>query len=82
MKIGFKSYVEIISSNIDDGFLPELLAILEAFSIFNMSQIPNKTTQEFKIYREAEINEIGNHFYQENLEEKNISLEQWKLMKI
>ena len=47
-----------------------------------MSQIPNKTTQEFKIYREAEINEIGNHFYQENLEEKNISLEQWKLMKI
>ena len=77
-----KSYVKTISSNIDDGFPPELLATLESFSIFNMSQIPNKTTQEFKIYREAEINEIGNHFYQENLEEKHILLEQWKLLKI
>ena len=77
-----KSYVEIISSNIDDRFPPESLAILEAFSIFDVSQIPNETTQEFKIYGEAEINEIGNHFYQENLEEKKILLEQWKLMKI
>ena len=77
-----KSYVEIISSNIDDRFPPESLAMLEAFSIFDVSQIPNETTQEFKIYGEAEINEIGNHFYQENLEEKKILLEQWKLMKI
>ena len=73
-----KSYVEIISSNIDDRFPPESLAILEAFSIFDVSQIPNETTQEFKIYGEAEINEIGNHFYQENLEEKKILLEKWK----
>ena len=77
-----KSYVEIISSNIDDRFPPESLAILEAFSIFDVSQIPNETTQEFKIYGEAEINEIGNHFYQENLDEKKILLVQWKLMKI
>ena len=77
-----KSYAEIISSNIDDHFPPESLAILEAFSIFDVSQIPNETTQEFKIYGEAEINEIGNHFYQENLEEKKILLEQWKLMKV
>ena len=76
------SYVELISSNIDYCFPPESLAILEAFSIFDVSQIPNETTQEFKIYGEAEINEIGNHFYQENLEEKKILLEQWKLMKI
>ena len=77
-----KSYVEVISSNIDDRFPPESLAILEAFSIFDVSQIPNKTTQKFKIYGDAEINEIGNHFYQENLEEKKILLEQWKLIKI
>ena len=77
-----KSYVEIISSNIDDRFPPESLPILEAFSIFDLSQIPNETTQEFKIYREAEINAICNHFYQENLQKKKILLEQWKLMKI
>ena len=65
-----------------DRFPPESLAILEAFSIFDVSHIPNETTQEFKIYGEAEINETGNHFYQENLEEKKILLEQWKLMKI
>ena len=58
-----KSYVELISSNIDHCFPPESLGILEAFSIFDVSQIPNETTQEFKIYGEAEINEIGNHFY-------------------
>ena len=78
-----KSYVEIISSNIDYRFLAESLAIFEAFSIFDVGQIPNETnTQEFKIYGEAEINEIGSHFYQKNLEEKKILLEQWKLMKI
>ena len=71
-----KSYVEIISSNIHDRFPPESLALLEAFLIINVSQIPNETTQEFKIYGEAEINEIGNHFYQENLEKKKILLEQ------
>ena len=78
-----KSYVEIISSNIDYRFLPQSLAIFEAFSIFDVGQIPNETnTQEFKIYGEAEINEIGSPFYQKNLEEKKILLEQWKLMKI
>ena len=78
-----KSYVEIITSNIDYRFLPESLAIFEAFSIFDVGQIPNETnTQEFKIYGETEINEIGSHFYQKNLEEKKILLEQWKLMKI
>ena len=73
-----KSYVEIISLNLHDRFPPESLAILEAFSIFDVSHIPNETTQEFKIYGEAEINEIDNHFYQENLEEKKILLEQCK----
>ena len=54
-----KSYVEIISSNIDYRFLAESLAIFEAFSIFDVGQIPNETnTQEFKIYGEAEINNL------------------------
>ena len=53
-----KSYVEIISSNIEDRFPPESLAILEAFSIFDVSHIPDETTRELKIYGEAEINEM------------------------
>ena len=65
-----KSYVEIISSNIHDRFPPESLALLEAFLIINVSQIPNETTQEFKIYGEAEINEIGNHFIKKTLRRK------------
>ena len=64
-----KNYVEIISSNLDDRFPSKTLTILEAFSIFDVSQIPSETTQEFKqLYGQIEINEITNHLFSESLE--------------
>ena len=45
-----KNYVEIISSIIDELFPLKLLAILKPFSIFDASQIPSGTRQEFKLY--------------------------------
>ena len=77
-----KKYVETINSNIDDRFPSESLAILASFSIFDVSQIPNETSQEFEIYGEAEITEIGNHFYLERPADRDILLKELEIMKI
>ena len=77
-----KDYVEIISLNIGHHFPPDLLTILYVFSIFDATQISSKNGQQFKIYVQAEINEIAYHFFKENFEDGNKLLQQWKIMNI
>ena len=47
-----------------DGKLPHnVLSTLDAFSIFNLDNIPtNTTSSEFRAYSGSEINVLSNHF--------------------
>ena len=74
-------YSKAICTNIDDRFPRESLAVLESFSVFDVTQVPNDTSaQEFKVYGQSEVTAIKKYFYQEQ-QTGNYFLEQWKDMK-
>lgn len=61
-----KKYAKAICKNIDDRFPPESLAILESFSVFDATQVPNNTSAPaFKVYGQSEVTAIKEHFYWE-----------------
>ena len=50
--------------NIDERIPHNVLSILDAFSIFNLDNIPTATTSsEFSVYGRSEINVLSNHFF-------------------
>ena len=53
-----------ISRNVEDRFLHNVLNILDAFSIFNLDNIPTNTTSSvFNVYGQSGINFLSNHFF-------------------
>ena len=64
-------YTKTMLWNIDDRF-SHVLSILEAFSIFNLDNIPtNITSSEFSVYGHSEINVLPNHFFANDEENKD-----------
>ena len=56
-------YTKAMLWNIDGRFPQNVLSTLDAFSIFNMDNIPtNTTSSEFSAYGHSEINVVSNHF--------------------
>ena len=74
-------YTRVALWNIDDRFLHNILGILDAFSIFNLDNIPtNVTSSEFSACGHSEINVLSNHFFA-NEENKDIFIEEWESLK-
>ena len=59
-----------------------LLSTLDAFSIFNLDNIPtNTTSSEFSVYGHSEINVLSNHFFANHKENKDTFIEEWESFK-
>ena len=57
--------------NINNKFPPETLNVLDAFSIFNIKNMPGVESYDFQMYCSREINVSADHFYVDNDAEKN-----------
>ena len=67
--------------NTDDRF-PHDLSILDAFSIFNLDNIPtNTTSSEFNVYVHSELNVLSNHFFA-NEKNKDTFTEEWEALNL
>ena len=59
------------------------LSILDAFSIFNLDNIPVITTSsEFSVYRHSEINILSNHFLPSRKKIRALSLKNGKVLNL
>ena len=58
-----KKYSNASVKNIDDRFPPETLNVLDAFSIFNVENIPGVESYDFQMYCSREINVLADHYY-------------------
>ena len=68
--------------NTDDRFPHNALSILDAFSIFNLDNIPkNTTSSEFSVYDLSEIDILSNHFLANEEENKDTFIEEWESFK-
>ena len=52
--------------NIDDRFPPETLNVLDAFSIFNVENMPGVESYDFQMYCSREINVLADNYYVNN----------------
>ena len=57
--------------NINNKFPPETLNVLDAFSIFNIKNMPGVESYDFQMYCSREINVLADHFYVDNDAEKD-----------
>ena len=65
-----------------NGKFPHVLSILDAFSIFNLGNIPtNKTSSDFSVYGHSKINGLSNHFFANKEENKDTFIEEWESFK-
>ena len=68
--------------NIDDRFSHNVLSIFDAFSVFNLDNVPtNTTSSEFSVYVHSEINVLFNHFFANEVENKGTFIEKWESFK-
>ena len=49
--------------NINNKFPPETLNVLDAFSIFNIKNMPGVESYDFQMYCSREINVLADHYY-------------------
>ena len=58
-----KKYSNALMKNINNRFPPETLNVLDAFSIFNIENMPQVESYDFQIYCSREINVLADHYY-------------------
>ena len=58
-----KKYSNALMKNINNRFPPETLNVLDAFSIFNIENMPQVESYDFQIYCYREINVLADHYY-------------------
>ena len=58
-----KKYSNALVKIIDNRFPPETLNVLDAFSIFNVENMPGVESYDFKMYCSREINVLADHYY-------------------
>ena len=58
-----KKYSNALMKNIDDRFPLETLNVLDAFSIFNVENMPGVESYDFQMYCSREINVLADHYY-------------------
>ena len=66
-----KKYSNALMKNIDDRFPLETLNVLDAFSIFNVENMPGVESYDFQMYCSREINVLADHFYVDDDAEKD-----------
>ena len=73
------TYAQAIIANIDDRFPSTSRSALDAFSIFNVEEVPADTSSDiFKLHGEVKI--LADHFFQESPANEEFKL-QWKNFK-
>ena len=74
-------YTNAMLWNIDYRFPHNVLSILDAFSIFNLDNIPtNTTSSEFRVYGHSKTNVRSNHLFANEEENKDTFIEEWEIM--
>ena len=61
-----KKYSNTLMKNINDRFPLETLNVLDAFSIFNVENMPGVESYDFQMYCSREINVLADHYYVDN----------------
>ena len=56
-----KKYSNALMKNINNRFPPETLNVLDAFSIFNVENMPGVESYDFQMYCSREINVLPDH---------------------
>ena len=75
-----KRYTKAMLQNVDEKF--NNLSISDAFSIFNLDNIPaNTTSSEFSVHGHSEINVMPNHFFAKQKKNKDTFIEEWESFK-
>ena len=73
-----EAYVNSICGNIDDRFPEDATKVLGALDVFNVEKVPgDMTSQSFKVYGQAEMRVLGNHFHPNDLAKVEELLKQW-----
>ena len=61
-----KRYSNALVKNIDNRLSLETLNVLDAFSIFNVENMPGVESYDFQMYCSREINVLADHYYIDN----------------
>ena len=61
-----KRYSNALVKNIDNRLSLETLNVLDAFSIFNVENMPGVESYDFQMYCSREINVLADHYYMDN----------------
>ena len=61
-----KRYSNALVKNIDNRLSLETLNVLDAFSIFNVENMPGVESYDFQMYCSREINVLADHYCMDN----------------
>ena len=61
-----KRYSNALVKNIDNRLSLATLNVLDAFSIFNVENMPGVESYDFQMYCSREINVLADHYYMDN----------------
>ena len=61
-----KRYSDALVKNIDNRLSLVTLNVLDAFSIFNVENMPGVESYDFQMYCSREINVLADHYYMDN----------------
>ena len=76
-KINSVRYVKATIWNIDERFPCNVLNILDAFSIFNLENVPtDQSSSEFSIYGYSDVEIPSKHFFDDDDEKKKEFIEE------
>ena len=82
IRTNIDNYISAIITNVDNRFPMSSVNVLDAFSIFNVDQLPpDPESTLFQFYGDKEIDVLKNHFFQSDLQDQEKLLCEWRSFK-